>query len=109
MIPTAELIIRVRMKHDRIFLKLCLIRIYSMQEEFEKKTERTIETNGVGFNQPDAAVLTPIARDMVLESVGSGLPPEHMIITPSAMEEVERRMPKYVGQLMVLLTEEDLS
>lgn len=104
-----ELIIKTMLKHDRIFLKRCLIRIYSMQEEYEQKAERTLESNGVGFNQPDAGVLTTIARDMVLESVGSGLPPEHMIITPHAMEEVEKRMPKYVGQLMVLLTEEDLS
>lgn len=102
------LIIKTKLVHDSVFTKLCLLRLYEQQEEDEKDMEETRYDNGRGFNNADASTLTPIARDMVLESVGSGLPPERIIITADAMTQCRSRLPKYVAQLERLLTDEEV-
>lgn len=102
------LLIRTKLAHDTDFVKKCLIRLYEQQEEDEQDRGETTHENGVGFNKADAFILTPIARNMVLESIGSGLPPERIIITADAMDECRMRLPKYVAQLERLLKDEEV-
>jgi hypothetical protein len=102
------LLIRTKLAHDPAFIKLALLRLYEQQEDDEQARGETTHENGVGFNKADAFILTPIASQMVLESIGSGIPPEQIIITADAMDECRMRLPKYVAQLERLLKDEEV-
>lgn len=105
---TKKELILIRLQHDVVFLKLALIRLYSQQQEDEQEMEDTLHDNGKGFNKADVRILTNIAQEMVLESIGSGIPPEHITIIPEALDQCRKRLPKYVGQLEHLLTDEEV-
>jgi hypothetical protein len=74
-----------------------IIRIYNQQEADEQRVEQTRKVNGCGFNSSDAPFMSSLAKQIL-----SGL----ML---SARQKIKARkaMKKYVGQLMVLMREEE--
>lgn len=61
-------------------------------------TAETRHDNGVGFNKTDAAVLQPIADELIKTDM--------MSLDDEA--ECRKRLPKYVGQLEHLLKDEEV-
>ena len=63
--------------------------LFSAQTAFERKTATTIHNNGIGFNQADAAILTPLGRKVY---TGQALTREELAIAFN-------RLGKYAGQI----------
>lgn len=103
-----EIVLRLKMRHDPRFLKLCLLRLYEKQDEDEQETDTTKHSNAVGWNRTDAMILTPIARNMVLHAIDHECPFVEVPITHDEQQECLARLHKYTGQLLQLLTGEEL-
>ena len=90
-----------RVEHIREMLKVNdkwavrgLLRIYEYQTQDEKSTGETRHLNNVGFNGPDANILSSFARQINNGKTMSGL----------QMKIIHKNMPKYAGQLEKLST-----
>ncbi len=66
-----------------------LLAIYDRQTADEKAVGATVEDNGVGFNGADAEILSSIAMNYKTRN----------FISPRQLEIVQKKMPKYAGQL----------
>ena len=70
-----------------------LMRLYEFQSDTEQEREDAIARNKMGFNKPDARVLTNIAK--WYESNG--------FLTPNQIRLVRKKILKYSGQLARLV------
>lgn len=64
--------------------------IYTQQSDDEKLAEHTRHLNCVGFNKPDADVLSSIAKARLRSNV----------LTDDQLAQVKARMPKYARQII---------
>jgi hypothetical protein len=106
-----KLVTESRLKHDDEFLLLALYRVYLQQEIHEREGHCTVESNGVGFNQADAPVLTPIAEQIMVDRKHGEITLDSFLntnLTDEQWAEVRERMPKYTDQVMGLLEKEGL-
>lgn len=71
------------------FCKICLLKLYQMQEAEEKSEELTILTNDMGFNKGDAMFLTRMAKFVLT----GGEP------SPQDKEKISQKLQKYSTQL----------
>lgn len=71
------------------------IRMYESQTDEEKCSHATLSSNGVGFNAFDSPIISPIV-DRYLRTKR---------IERKDLYQLQRRMPKYVGQLYKLVGE----
>ena len=72
-----------------------LVRIYEYQTSQEQSSEHTIESNGVGFNGTDGTILTSFAKFYL----------KYNRLSDKQMVYVFKKMPKYAGQLLRLISE----
>lgn len=61
--------IKELLKKDRNFCVRAMLKLFEYQTEAEKRCEKTISNNNVGFNAPDAKKLTSLCK--VLNNTGS--------------------------------------
>ena len=81
--------IRERLSRDTSLAVLALMVLYENQTADERAGARTIYLNGMGFNQEDAPVLTPLAR----KAMRTGELDRHELAAAF------NRLPKYAGQV----------
>jgi hypothetical protein len=98
-----QLIVKSRLKFDRAFLKMCLLKLYLAQEIDEKMGAATLHPNGVGFNKSDAPILTPLAVKVENEMMHDG-----PTLTETEIDITRHHMMKYVDQIIRLSLPEEL-
>ena len=52
------------LKKDKNFCMRAMLKLFGYQTENEKRSERTISNNNVGFNSPDAKKLTCLCKTL---------------------------------------------
>ena len=85
-----EAIVDLLMTNDRAVVRAIKV-LYARQTEDEQRAEQTKHTNGVGFNGPDAAFLSSIAK---------ALPRYNDRMTPKQIAKARKMLPKYHRQLL---------
>jgi hypothetical protein len=81
--------IKMMLANDTKWLYHGIVAIWKKQTEEEKTYECTVKTNGVGFNKPDAGVLSVFAEKILKEKV----------LNEKERVVARRIMLKYAGQL----------
>ncbi len=77
------------LKNNQVWLERAILAIYKKQTDNEKRIEHSINHNDIGFNRPDANLLSYYAKYLI-----SG---KHL--TGSHLEKARKKMIKYSGQL----------
>lgn len=88
--------IRKNIENSDAWLCRAIRAIYRFQTEHEKCAENTLESNGVGFNGIDAAIMSSFAQQL---EAGRGLSKKQFAIA-------RKRMVKYSGQLTKIANKE---
>ncbi len=81
--------LRYKLFNDQNFLEWAIVAIYKNQTHDEKYINRSRYRNGVGFNKPDAGILSYCAKWILSGNNLSG----------EFLSEAKERMVKYCGQL----------
>lgn len=81
---------RVKLESDLLYALDELLFIFSNQMDDEIQANNTYHNNRIGFNKPDAKVLSQIAKDKL----------DGKELTEIQTNEVLKRMPKYAIQIM---------
>jgi hypothetical protein len=85
-----EAIVELLMTNDRAVVRAIKV-LYARQTADEQRAEQTKHVNGVGFNGPDAAFLSSIAK---------ALPRYNDRMTPKQIAKARKMLPKYHRQLL---------
>lgn len=93
-----KLLVQVMLSHDLDFACKYLQVLYEHQTLDEKQVEQTQHNNQVGFTIADAPVLSGIAEAIRSQTALSAVD----------KKEVLARMPKYTGQLLHLVRDDEL-
>lgn len=84
---------RARISSNDKWALRAAIRIYQSQTPEEQNSHATLDSNGQGFNAFDSPVVSPIVE----RYLRTGL------VSTGSLQQLKRRMPKYVGQLYKLV------
>lgn len=93
-----KLIVETMLGNDLDFACKYLLVLYEQQTLDEQQIDQTTHKNKVGFNVPDAPVLGNISEALRHQTK----------LTLQDEYEILNRMPKYAGQLLKFIPEEDL-
>lgn len=94
------LIKRQLVENDRWILRACVL-IYNYQTAEEQAFDMTKTDNGVGFTGCDAEILSSFAKQ-IIAFVPDGRWRSPM--SPKQMALLRRKMPKYAGQILKIVT-----
>lgn len=89
--------IRTLLLSNSSFLIRAAKKVYQYQTDFEKQNAETIKTNNVGFNKPDARILTSLIE--FHNSRG--------YLTEKQLFIMKKKMTKYSGQIVRIINNQN--
>jgi hypothetical protein len=89
--------IREKLATCDIMVERSILKLYEMQTEAEKVTERTTEHNGVGFNGVDAEIMSSFAQQLLRQK--NSVRPEGRRLSDKQRVLARKKLKKYARQL----------
>lgn len=97
--------IKTKIQENGAFAVRCLMKLYEQQTNDEQNIGTTVEYNNVGFNGVDGEILSFFARQVEQWNENKYPTP----LSPKQLGLVQKKLPKYAGQLVNLLEPSDMN
>lgn len=98
--------IKSKIEENGAFAVRCLMKLYEQQTTDEQNVGATVEYNNVGFNGIDGDILSSFARQVEQWKESKRYP---IPLSPKQLALVQKKLPKYAGQLVNLLEQTDMN